>query len=225
MAPLSIERLERIDSVLVEALAPDPAVPARLAIWLIAWLGGQLGWKPQGKPQRRPADDSVAHAGRSIHGSARRALRSHHHPRRADRLPGCPSDRGGNDQDRAACRGRTLGRDRSTGPAVARLAGCPRRDRDVQYLPLAPWGRCSRAGTRTPDCGRTRIFAHRRPVPESRPNCSLAPGTRRTLIHPLFAAPPRGSVSVSVRMGMVVVMTMGRVMLLGSITICGGNRL
>jgi glucose-6-phosphate dehydrogenase assembly protein OpcA len=56
--PSQLEKLERIDSVLIEALAPDPTRPTRLAIWLVAWLAGQLGWKPQGQPEHHPADDS-----------------------------------------------------------------------------------------------------------------------------------------------------------------------
>src|SRR4051794_85277 len=44
------ETLNRVDSLQVEALSPDPSVPPRLAIWLAAWLAGQLGWKPQGRP-------------------------------------------------------------------------------------------------------------------------------------------------------------------------------
>jgi glucose-6-phosphate dehydrogenase assembly protein OpcA len=48
--PCHHETLERIDSLQVEVLSPDPSVPPRLAIWLVAWLAGQLGWKPQGKP-------------------------------------------------------------------------------------------------------------------------------------------------------------------------------
>jgi glucose-6-phosphate dehydrogenase assembly protein OpcA len=44
------ETLNRIDSVQIEALSPDPTTPPRLAIWLAAWLAGQLGWKPQGRP-------------------------------------------------------------------------------------------------------------------------------------------------------------------------------
>jgi glucose-6-phosphate dehydrogenase assembly protein OpcA len=52
------EKLESIESVVVEAVAPDPSRPTRLAIWLVAWLAGQLGWKPQGRPEHHPADDS-----------------------------------------------------------------------------------------------------------------------------------------------------------------------
>jgi glucose-6-phosphate dehydrogenase assembly protein OpcA len=52
------EKLERIESVVVEAVAPDPTRPTRLAIWLVAWLAGQLGWKPQGHPENQQADNS-----------------------------------------------------------------------------------------------------------------------------------------------------------------------
>ena len=47
----NIESLNRIDSVQIEVLSPDPTRPPRLAIWLAAWLAGQLGWKPQGQPK------------------------------------------------------------------------------------------------------------------------------------------------------------------------------
>jgi glucose-6-phosphate dehydrogenase assembly protein OpcA len=56
--PGQLEKLVQIDSVLVEAVAPDPTQPTRLAIWLGAWLAGQLGWKPQGRAELLPADDS-----------------------------------------------------------------------------------------------------------------------------------------------------------------------
>jgi glucose-6-phosphate dehydrogenase assembly protein OpcA len=56
--PGDIEKLTRIESVVVEAVAPDPSHPTRLAVWLVAWLAGQLGWKPQGHPERQPVDDS-----------------------------------------------------------------------------------------------------------------------------------------------------------------------
>ena len=48
--PCHHETLNRVDSLQIEALSPDPATPPRLAIWLAAWLSGQLGWKRQGKP-------------------------------------------------------------------------------------------------------------------------------------------------------------------------------
>ena len=48
--PCHHETLNRVDSLQIEALSPDPSVPPRLAIWLAAWLAGQLGWKPQGRP-------------------------------------------------------------------------------------------------------------------------------------------------------------------------------
>ncbi len=47
----NIESLNRIDSVQIEVLSPEPTRPPRLAIWLAAWLAGQLGWKPQGQPK------------------------------------------------------------------------------------------------------------------------------------------------------------------------------
>jgi glucose-6-phosphate dehydrogenase assembly protein OpcA len=56
--PGQLEKLVQINSVLIEAVAPDPAQPTRLAIWLGAWLAGQLGWKPQGHAEHGPADDS-----------------------------------------------------------------------------------------------------------------------------------------------------------------------
>jgi glucose-6-phosphate dehydrogenase assembly protein OpcA len=46
----NIDSLNRIDSVQIEVLSPDPTRPPRLAIWLAAWLAGQLGWKPRGRP-------------------------------------------------------------------------------------------------------------------------------------------------------------------------------
>lgn len=49
--PCHLGSLARIDSLLIEALSPDPGRPPRLALWLAAWLAGQLGWKPQGKPR------------------------------------------------------------------------------------------------------------------------------------------------------------------------------
>jgi len=48
--PCHHETLNRIDSLHIDALSPDPSGPPRLAIWLAAWLAGQLGWKRQGKP-------------------------------------------------------------------------------------------------------------------------------------------------------------------------------
>ena len=48
--PCHHETLNRVDSLQIEALSPDPAKPPRMAIWLAAWLAGQLGWKRQGKP-------------------------------------------------------------------------------------------------------------------------------------------------------------------------------
>jgi len=48
--PCHHETLNRVDSLRIEALSPDPSTPPRLAIWLAAWLSGQLGWKGQGKP-------------------------------------------------------------------------------------------------------------------------------------------------------------------------------
>jgi glucose-6-phosphate dehydrogenase assembly protein OpcA len=48
-----IDSLDRIDSVQIEVLSPDPTRPPRLAIWLAAWLAGQLGWKPQGQPKNQ----------------------------------------------------------------------------------------------------------------------------------------------------------------------------
>jgi glucose-6-phosphate dehydrogenase assembly protein OpcA len=44
------ESLQRIDSVRLEVLSPDPSRPPRLAIWLASWLAGQLGWEKQGQP-------------------------------------------------------------------------------------------------------------------------------------------------------------------------------
>ena len=43
--------------MIVEAVAPDPSHPPRLAVWLVAWLAGQLGWKAQGHRELQPADD------------------------------------------------------------------------------------------------------------------------------------------------------------------------
>jgi glucose-6-phosphate dehydrogenase assembly protein OpcA len=57
-APGDREKLNRLDSVTVEAYSSDPARSPRAAIWLIAWLAGQLGWKPQGRPEQRSADES-----------------------------------------------------------------------------------------------------------------------------------------------------------------------
>jgi glucose-6-phosphate dehydrogenase assembly protein OpcA len=47
--PCHADSLEKIASVHIEALSPDPSRPARIAIWLGAWLAGQLGWKSQGQ--------------------------------------------------------------------------------------------------------------------------------------------------------------------------------
>jgi glucose-6-phosphate dehydrogenase assembly protein OpcA len=57
-APGDREKLNRIESVTVDALSSAPSQTPRAAIWLIAWLAGQLGWKPQGHPEHRSADDS-----------------------------------------------------------------------------------------------------------------------------------------------------------------------
>jgi glucose-6-phosphate dehydrogenase assembly protein OpcA len=46
------DSLNRIQSVELVALSPDPSRPPRLAIWLAAWLAGQLGWQPQNQPLR-----------------------------------------------------------------------------------------------------------------------------------------------------------------------------
>jgi glucose-6-phosphate dehydrogenase assembly protein OpcA len=56
--PGQLEKLARIDSVVVEVVLLDPAQPTRLAIWLVAWLAGQLGWKPQGHSAHQPEGDS-----------------------------------------------------------------------------------------------------------------------------------------------------------------------
>jgi glucose-6-phosphate dehydrogenase assembly protein OpcA len=48
--PCHHETTARIDSLQIDVLSPEPAVPPRLAIWLAAWMAGQLGWKPQGRP-------------------------------------------------------------------------------------------------------------------------------------------------------------------------------
>lgn len=53
--PCHHEVLTRLDSVRIEALAPDDAAPPRLALWLAAWLAGQLGWKAEGQPERSRA--------------------------------------------------------------------------------------------------------------------------------------------------------------------------
>jgi glucose-6-phosphate dehydrogenase assembly protein OpcA len=49
--PCSTGNLERVKSVTIEALSPDPIRTPRLAIWLAAWLAGQLNWKPEGAPR------------------------------------------------------------------------------------------------------------------------------------------------------------------------------
>ena len=84
-----LEKLDRIESVVVEAVAPDPAQPTRLAIWLVAWLAGQLAWKPQGKPeQRRDHDDgSVTLAARFQGPQAEVSVRTITRPS----PPGCPA--------------------------------------------------------------------------------------------------------------------------------------
>ncbi|MGP0069864.1 MAG: glucose-6-phosphate dehydrogenase assembly protein OpcA [Isosphaeraceae bacterium] len=51
----AVNALERIDSVQIAAIAPEPGRPPRIAIWLAAWMAGQLGWKPQGRPVRSSA--------------------------------------------------------------------------------------------------------------------------------------------------------------------------
>jgi hypothetical protein len=57
--PCNFESLSRIESIVVETIAPQPARPPRMAIWLVAWLAGQLGWKPKGQPARIAAGDST----------------------------------------------------------------------------------------------------------------------------------------------------------------------
>jgi glucose-6-phosphate dehydrogenase assembly protein OpcA len=47
--------LNRIDTLQIDAISPDPSAPPRLAIWLAAWMAGQLGWKRQGKPVNQPS--------------------------------------------------------------------------------------------------------------------------------------------------------------------------
>jgi hypothetical protein len=54
--PCSTGNLERIESVTIEALSPDPTRTPRLAIWLAAWLAGQLGWKPREITRKAEAD-------------------------------------------------------------------------------------------------------------------------------------------------------------------------
>ncbi len=51
-------KLSRIKSLHLDVVSPDPAQPARPALWMVAWLAGQLGWKPQGRPVSLPAADS-----------------------------------------------------------------------------------------------------------------------------------------------------------------------
>ncbi|MFO0892165.1 MAG: glucose-6-phosphate dehydrogenase assembly protein OpcA [Isosphaeraceae bacterium] len=48
--PCHHETLNRIDSLRIDAVSPDPSRPPRMAVWLTAWLAGQLGWKRQGQP-------------------------------------------------------------------------------------------------------------------------------------------------------------------------------
>lgn len=67
-APGDLEKLGRIDSVVVEALSPDLARPARAAIWLVAWLAGQFGWNPEGHPVKLAADDSSGALGARLRG-------------------------------------------------------------------------------------------------------------------------------------------------------------
>ncbi len=63
------EKLATIESVVVEAVAPDPTCPTRLAVWLVAWLAGQLRWKPQGHPERRPGADSTCELSARFNGA------------------------------------------------------------------------------------------------------------------------------------------------------------
>lgn len=44
--------LKRIDTLKVEAVAPNTESPSRAAAWLVGWLAGQLGWAPTGTPKR-----------------------------------------------------------------------------------------------------------------------------------------------------------------------------
>jgi glucose-6-phosphate dehydrogenase assembly protein OpcA len=54
--PCNSESLQRIESVRIEALSPDPTRPPRVAIWLAAWLAGQLGWTSTGQPVNSVGD-------------------------------------------------------------------------------------------------------------------------------------------------------------------------
>ncbi len=56
-APGEFEKLNRIESVSVEALSSEPRRPPRVALWLIAWLAGQLRWTPKDRPVIRQAGD------------------------------------------------------------------------------------------------------------------------------------------------------------------------
>ena len=55
--PDQLQKLGSIESVVIEAVAPNPAQPTRLAIWLVAWLAGQLSWQPAGRAGLQPDAD------------------------------------------------------------------------------------------------------------------------------------------------------------------------
>ncbi len=57
------ESLNRINSVRLDVLSPDPSRPPRLAIWLASWLAGQLGWQQHGQPLKAgSAAESIVQA-------------------------------------------------------------------------------------------------------------------------------------------------------------------
>ncbi len=57
------ESLQRINSVRLEVVSPDPSQPPRRAIWLASWLAGQLGWEKNGQPVKSStASESIVQA-------------------------------------------------------------------------------------------------------------------------------------------------------------------
>ena len=218
---VSIEKLERIESVVVEAVAPDPTRPTRLAIWLVAWLAGQLDWKPQGQPENQQADDSSSGLIARISRCRGRSVRSHRHPHSAARLPGLASDRLGHHQDPAARCRPELRRDpfglSGLGPARRLCWSRPRRD-DSTGLPR---------GVDAPELDTARRIAaalesSRIDLP-FRNAFPIALWLMEPLIHFLLARTPRFFMRVGMTMRMIMIVPV--VVRVAFLTVCTRNRL
>ncbi len=168
----AVDALDRIDSVQIEAIAPEPDRTPRIAVWLAAWLAGQLGWKPQGRPVRSSAPSENALDAELVgpRGIIRSGSRPGRHARPLARAP-----RDGRDHHGQGAR-RTSSRDVPARSPRSRLSGRPRRCRDDRPVPPPTTRRGARARRGAPHRRRARILAHRSAVPQGAAHRPLAAG-------------------------------------------------